>query len=73
LNNHIEIEHIFANASVLIILRHCQLGFDNLDVLVIIYKTLPDDVCTNCPFIEEDVLPTKHDKQLWEQHYFEND
>jgi hypothetical protein len=72
LTNHIEIEHIFANASVLIILRHYQLRFDNLDVLVTIYKTLPDDVCTNCPFIKEDVLPTKHEKELWEQDYFEN-
>jgi hypothetical protein len=53
-----------------------------LDVLVTIYKTLPNDVCTNCPFIEEDVfnllspkdvLPTKHEKELWEQDYFEND
>lgn len=41
LTNHIEIEHIFTNASVLIILRHYQLRFDNLDVLVTIFKTLP--------------------------------
>ncbi len=65
-------------------LRHCQLGLDNLDALVMICKNWLDDACVGCPFIFieknvanylylEDALFDDHENGLQEQGYLEDE
>jgi hypothetical protein len=56
LRSQIEIEHFFSSVSVFTSLQHCQLGFDNLDALVMIYKNWPDNAQTDYKVIEEGVV-----------------
>jgi hypothetical protein len=43
LRNQIKIERIFSSVDVLTSLQHCQLGLENLDALVMIYKNWHDN------------------------------